>query len=201
MIAYKYRGISQAALIGSALLLMPLAAVAAGPVGPANSPVVAPRAVAVAAPMQFPVPEALRAEHAQLHAELEELTHAGGETGKAAQAVAAVLQPHFVKEEKYALPPLALLPALARGEVTPDMATILPLTQVLKRDLPQMLAEHVQIHAALRRLEAAAVAENKPEAKRFATELMHHAETEEQVTYPVAILVGEYLQLRLGPAD
>lgn len=151
--------------------------------------------------MKFPIPESLIEEHAELHAELEHAVQSGGQTGAAARAVAAVLHPHFVKEEKLALPPLGLLPKLANGEVTPDMATILPLTEELKRSLPQMLAEHQQIQAALARLSTAAQAEHKQEAERFARELMRHAQTEEQVTYPAAILVGEYLKLRLKPGN
>ena len=147
--------------------------------------------------MKFPVPEVLREEHAQLHAELEPLVQAGGETGKAAQAVAEVLHVHFVKEEKYALPPLALLSPLAKGELSPDMAAVLPLTEELKRNLPQMLVEHGELQQALVGLGAAGKAEHKPEAVRFAEGLMHHAQTEEQVMYPAAILVGEYLKLRL----
>lgn len=149
--------------------------------------------------MKFLVPEALKEEHAQLHVELARLTRSGGETGKAAEAVAKVLHVHFVKEEKYALPPLALLSPLAKGEVSPDMSAVLPLTEELKRNMPQMLVEHGQIQSALLRLSAAAKAEHKPEGERFAEELMHHAQTEEQVMYPAAILVGEYLKLRLKP--
>ena len=151
--------------------------------------------------MKFPVPEALKAEHAELHTELEQAIQSGGKTGQAAKAVAEVLHPHFVKEEKYALPPLGLLHDLASGTVAPDMAAILPLTDELKRSLPQMLVEHQQILAALEHLAAVAKAEHKPQAERFASELMQHAQMEEQVTYPAAILVGEYLKLKLTPAS
>lgn len=156
---------------------------------------------ATEASMKFPVPDSLTAEHAALHAELEQIIHAGGKTGQAAQAVAAVLQPHFVKEEKYALPPLALLGDLASGNVSPGMAAILPLTDELKRNLLEMLAEHQQILAALHHLSAVAKAEHKPDAERFAHELIHHAQTEEQITYPAAILVGEYVRLRLSAGN
>jgi hypothetical protein len=50
--------------------------------------------------------------------------------------------------------------------------------------------------AALKNLIAAAEAEKKPEYARFAEKLMLHAQTEEEVLYPAAILVGEYLKLR-----
>ena len=53
-----------------------------------------------------------------------------------------------------------------------------------------MLAEHVKIRAAVDALRAAAKAEKAVEAERLADELALHAETEEEVLYPAAILVG-----------
>ena len=60
-----------------------------------------------------------------------------------------------------------------------------------------MLQEHKAVVAALNNLVAAAEAENKPEHVEFAKKLMLHAQTEEEVLYPAAILVGEYLKLKL----
>jgi len=50
--------------------------------------------------------------------------------------------------------------------------------------------------AALEKLVAAARQEGKPEYALFADKLMLHAQNEEEVLYPAAILVGEYLKLR-----
>jgi len=69
--------------------------------------------------MNFDVPEGMKAEHDQLHADLAELTQAGGRTGEAAKAVAAVLEPHFAKENEYALPPLSLLVPLSSAWLPP----------------------------------------------------------------------------------
>lgn len=185
-------------VIAGIVVLMAAAAVSAHAAGPENSGPSDQQAPGIQADTKFPVPDSLTEEHAALHAELEQIIQAGGKTGEAARAVAAALQPHFVKEENYALPPLGLLPELAQGKVTPEMAAILPLTDELQRSLPQMLAEHQQILAALNRLSAAAKAEHRPDAARFAQDLIHHAQTEEQITYPAAILVGEYVRLKLG---
>jgi len=78
------------------------------------------------------------------------------------------------------------------------MADVFALTDRLEAELPGMLAEHLQIKAALGDLVAAANAEKKPEYARFAEKLMSHARTEEEVLYPAALLVGRYLKLRLG---
>ncbi|WOS65405.1 hemerythrin domain-containing protein [Sinorhizobium fredii] len=148
--------------------------------------------------MDFKIPEPLKAEHAELHAELVGATSAGGRIGKAAEEVAKRLHPHFVREEEIALPPLCLLAPLTTGTVEPGMADVLALTDRLEAELPGMLAEHKQIAAALGDLVAAANAEKKPEYAHFAEKLMLHARTEEEVLYPAALLVGRYLKLRLG---
>jgi hypothetical protein len=148
--------------------------------------------------LAFEIPRPLKAEHDELHAELVKATQAGGRTGEAAEAVARALHPHFLKEEEFALPPLGLLPRLARERVTPGLRAVLPMTDRLKAELPQMLREHQAIVAALRKLADAAAAEGKPEHAQFAEKLMAHAQTEEQVTYPTAILIGEYVRLKLN---
>lgn len=56
-------------------------------------------------------PAVVRAEHAALHAELQQLTQAGGRTGSAARNMAKVLDPHFAQENAYALPPLGIAAA------------------------------------------------------------------------------------------
>jgi hypothetical protein len=48
------------------------------------------------------------------------------------------------------------------------------------------------------RLVEAAKAEDKPEYERFAEKLMAHALTEEEVSYPTALLIGRYLKATLA---
>jgi hypothetical protein len=148
--------------------------------------------------MKIPTP--LKVEHEELHAELASAIKAGGQVGEAARVVAKVLHEHFLKEEEFALPPLGLLSALARDQVEEDPKTVFAMTDRLKAALPEMLEEHKGVVAALEKLKAAARAENKPEHARFADKLIVHAQTEEEVLYPAAILVGEYLKLKLGSA-
>ena len=68
--------------------------------------------------MNFTIPLSLQTEHEALHERLRHATQAGGEVGAAAQTLARLMHPHFVKEDQIALPPLGLLVALARGEAT-----------------------------------------------------------------------------------
>ena len=144
------------------------------------------------------IPKALVAEHEVLHAELVKLTLRRGKVGEVARTVATLLHPHFVKEEEFALPPLGLLAEIAGGRVTPEMRDVLPLTDKLRAELPQMLAEHKMVVGALRRLAAAAKQEKKPEAARFAEALRLHALSEEQILYPAALLVGDCIRARMG---
>ena len=148
--------------------------------------------------MDIRIPAPLKVEHEELHAELVDLTKAPGKVGEAARRVATLLHPHFVKEEEYALPPLGLLGIAAAGTITPEMRTVVTMTDRLKADLPHMLAEHQQVVASLETLAEAGRAEKQPGAVRFAEKLRLHAEFEEQVLYPAAILVGEYVKARLA---
>jgi hypothetical protein len=61
-----------------------------------------------------------------------------------------------------------------------------------------MLSEHREIVTALKGLTAAATAENQSEGVRFASMLTAHAEMEEEVTYPTALLIGSYVKTKLA---
>ena len=148
--------------------------------------------------MHFPIPQAMQAEHDELHSRLARLTGAGGRTGEAAKAVAKVLHAHFVKENEYALPPLSLLVPLSLGKFDPAMADVLKLTDRLAADMSAMLGEHRSIAAALKALAEAASAESKPEGVQFADMLNAHAQMEEQVTYPTVLLIGLYVKSKLA---
>jgi hemerythrin superfamily protein len=147
--------------------------------------------------MEFKIPEPMKLEHEELHAELVKATKEKGKIGEAAKAVAKVLHNHFVKEEEYAIPPLGLLTQLAEGKVTEEMREVLQMTDKLKAELPEMLAEHKEIVAALENLITIAKKKGKRKYVRFAEKLMLHAKTEEGVSYPTAILVGEYIKMKL----
>ena len=140
----------------------------------------------------------LSVEHKVMQEDLARATRAGGQTEKAAWQVTRVLFPHVYREEEFAMPPLLLLPRLARGEITPDMEGILVKTEIMKAELPRMLAEHKAIVTALRKLLQAATAERHTGFASFAQKLIQHAQMEEEILYPASILVGEYLKLKLG---
>jgi hypothetical protein len=151
--------------------------------------------------MTYEIPLPLRQEHEQLHAELRRLTQAEGDVGEAARHLARLMHPHFVKEDEIALPPLGLLQQLAAGRFDPGMASVLRLTDRLRAELPQMLDEHRTIVTALERLEDAARRAGRDDVIAFAQALKLHAATEEQVMYPAAILIGEFVRQQLAHSE
>ena len=102
--------------------------------------------------MKFDIPESLTREHEGLHEQLHRATEAGGAVAAAARDLIEVMHPHFVREEEIAMPPLALLGPLSRGEYRAEMDPVLELTDALADELPQMLEEHQRIRAAVGRL-------------------------------------------------
>jgi hypothetical protein len=109
------------------------------------------------------------------------------------------MHPHFLREDEYAIPPLSLLPRLARGQVTPDMAEVIPLVARLKEEMPLMIDEHRAILGAVRAFAIAAEGDSDEKCIRLAAELMVHAQLEEEVLYPAALLVGEFVKAKLQP--
>lgn len=148
--------------------------------------------------MKIKIPETLKLEHEELHRQLTEATKVSGKIAEAAKLVAQTLHPHFVSEEEFAIPPLGILPQLVEGKLNDDMKEVIKMTDKLKAELPRMLEEHKAIVAALDNLVKVAQSENKPEFAAFAEKLKLHAKTEEEVTYPTALLIGEYLKLRFN---
>ena len=106
------------------------------------------------------------------------------------------MQHHFTEEEDYVLPALGLLPLLTSGKLPEQRKEIIQLCEKLKSQLSHLSAEHQLIKAFVDELMQAATIENHPEIIEFEKELQKHANTEEEVFFPTAILIGEYLKLK-----
>jgi hypothetical protein len=143
------------------------------------------------------IPGSVQTEHRTIHAALEAAMRTPGRVGAAARSLAEVLHPHFVREEEIALPPLGWLEALASGVMPAGVKAMLTMTDTLKRELPRMLEEHVRIRAAVAELREAARAEGVASAAQLAEDLALHAQTEEEVLYPAAVLVGDVIRARM----
>jgi hypothetical protein len=147
------------------------------------------------------MPDSLRIEHEQLRADLDQAIRIGGRIGEAAQALQSVLRPHFRREDDNVFLGLGLLHSVAQGKIAPGMYELIVKAEQLKKELPEMLAEHDQIRKALERLGQEATKEGRPQVAYFAAKLLHHARMEEEILYPAAIVLGEYLKSLLVPAE
>jgi len=143
------------------------------------------------------MPRSLRLEHDDLSHFLATVRDEPGRLGDEVRRVARLLEPHARKEEAFALPPLGLLARLARNEVHLAMEEVLPHTEWLKNHVGTFVAEHHAIVAAAEQLQEAARLEKRVDLVEFAERLINHMWLEEEVLYPAAVLVGEYLRLRL----
>ena len=148
--------------------------------------------------MLVAMPESLKAEHEDLWADLERAIRIGGRIGEAARALEPLVRLHFRREDDTVLLALGLLHTVAQGKVAPAMHEVVVMADRLKTELPEMLAEHAEIRRALERLGKAATEEGSPKVAYFAAKLLRHARMEEEVLYPAAIVLGEYLKSRLS---
>ena len=146
--------------------------------------------------MDLKIPPSLKHEHGELRASLEMATRAAGKSGEAAREVSRLLLPHFKKEEEFALPQLDVLTVLAGGDMPEDPASIIARADRLSGELAEMLREHQAIAKSLEALYDAATGDERPELARFARKLLLHAQMEEQIYYPAALVIGDHLKLR-----
>jgi len=146
----------------------------------------------------YGAPGVLQREHRQIHQLVSAAAFEPGRVGHAARRLSALMGPHVAKEEAYALPPLALLPQLAGGDFYLEMREILPITDRLAAEMPILIVEHDEIVAAAEKLLEAARVEGREDLVRMAEEVIRHAQLEEQILYPAALLVGEVVEGRLG---
>jgi tRNA isopentenyl-2-thiomethyl-A-37 hydroxylase MiaE len=142
------------------------------------------------------IPRSLQAEHEELRAALTRLANEPSRIGEAAADVASLFQHHAAREEAFALPLLGLLEPLAAGTVTTGLADAVAMARQLRTELPRMLEDHLAIVAALQILLDRANELGRPDVSGFAHALIQHAQTEEEVLYPAAILVGAFLEAR-----
>lgn len=150
--------------------------------------------------MKLQIPEPLQLREEAICTALRRAAGTGGETGEAAELLEAILLPHLEKESVDVLQPLGLLSCLARGEVTPEMAELIPQIDQLASDRRDLRVEHATILSGIKRLVAAAREEGKSRHVRFAERLLFRAWLDESIFSPLAILIGKYLRLRLHPS-
>lgn len=184
------RGLFIGAALGLVVVTLPRSPVAFGAQGQAGHGGAQKSAIVI--------PPSLQTEHEEIHKALEAATRAPGRVGAAAKELAAVLDPHFERENQIALPPLGLLAPLAAGATPAGLQEGLAMTDALRKELPRMLEEHRRIRAATEKLRTAAREEKASAHEAFTEALAAHARTEEEILYPAAILVGDVIRARMA---
>ena len=151
---------------------------------------------------QFPgkpeVPSSLKKTHADLLNQLHQFTLVKDSSNPFALKLEELMMHHFKEEEDYILPPLGLLPLLASGQLPEQSKSTIALTEKTIAQLDHMSAEHQLIIAYIDELKQASTEENRPAIIAFEKEVSKHAVSEEEVYFPAAIMVGEYLKLKSG---
>ena len=135
-----------------------------------------------------------RIEHEELQQQLVRAFQVGGRTTSAARTVMELTRSHFAAEKQLVFPPLGSLVPLATGGSVPEAGTSINLAERLKSELSGLVSEHKDIVEALDQLALAALDEGHPEIARLAEQLKQRIRLEEEVLYPAAIVVGEYLK-------
>ena len=145
--------------------------------------------------IEFPV--ALKLDHDELRAELEKAIKEKGAVGEAARELARVVLPHMAREEKIAFPTLGLLTHLASGEVTAEMAEVLPLIAEFIAGHDTLRSEHQRISYKFQMLLEAAKKEGNDKFAHLAYRGMVHERIEEAVIYPAIYVIGKYIRQQL----
>ena len=163
----------------------------------------APPGVAIArdsAAKPHPLPQAIRIEHKETLEQLLALARKEPPVGPAASQALALLQRHMAREQEFILPPLTLLPALADGKVTADMAWALPMTERVRAERDQLFQEHEQITDALNVLIVAAEQANDTDAREFAESAAADSLTDMEIFEPALLMIGDALRAKLPAA-
>lgn len=157
-------------------------------------------AMFVAAPAalaQSPSAMALRHEHDEIEQALTAATRESGAVGKAAIELNEVLQPHFAREQQLIIPHLGLAARLVEIHDVQGLNWLPPLTETLQRQLPRMIKDHELIAAKTANLKQAGERTGNRRAVKLAMQLASHAGEEEASIYPLAVLIGEIVRMRM----
>jgi hypothetical protein len=146
------------------------------------------------------VPQSVRLQHDQIVSRLMTYTKHEAPVGAAATKALATLNAHYEKEEKFVLPPLGLLPRIANGEISKDMAPAIAMALRTQAALPELQNDHIQITSLMNELIEAGNKSHNDELVRLATRIAAQSLNHIEVLIPASIMVGNYLRQRL-PKD
>lgn len=146
--------------------------------------------------MELKVPQAIRLEHVEMREQLYALTKENSDLGVAARDVMELFYMHAAKEEERVLPALEVLPALAEGKITDSMRSLKQIADDLRGGLyGELFEDHKAIVASLKNISQSALAQGRKELVKFVERFILHAQMEEEILYPAALVTAEYFEL------
>ena len=157
-------------------------------------------ASAQAPPDGTEIPASVEMGHAGAVSQLEALSGHSGRVGSIARQTLTAVKRHIAREDEYIKPPLALLPYLADGRVTADMAWAIAMANRLRADREVILQEHNRINTLLTELRDAGRVAHDQAAIDFAVSDAVESLDDMEIQEPTVLLIGEYLKLKLAPA-
>ena len=138
------------------------------------------------------LPPALQLSHARLSATLAKAMRTRGQTMIAAEVVGQLLEPHLHREDKDVLRILGLLDSLtASGK--PGHALDISEWNLLEPVEQSLEQERIALVRAVEKLSATAKAEGADQVVEFAERLLLRLRLDEEVFYPAALLIRDYL--------
>lgn len=146
------------------------------------------------------LPQSIQIEHKETLEQLTRLSRKPGPVGVQAGKVLVLLKRHIDREREYILPPLRLLPQLADGKVTPDMAWALTMTDRVRAEREELFQEHMRITETLNDLVTAATRANDAAAKGFAQSAAADALVDLEILQPTLMLINDTLRSKLPDA-
>lgn len=144
-----------------------------------------------------PIPQSLAIAHKETLEQLTILARKKGQVGVEATRALVVFRRHIAREREFILPPLTLLPRLADGKVTPDMAWALPMTDRVRAEREEIFEEHTKVTDALNALVTAAARANDKDAKEFAEAAAADSLSDLEILEPALLLIGDILHSKL----
>ena len=143
------------------------------------------------------IPQALLLQQKETIEQLSGLGQKRAPVGPAASKVLVLMKRHMEREREFILPPLTLLPLLADGKVTSDMAWALPMTDRVKAEREQIFEEHTQITEALNELIVAATRTHDNTAREFTQSAAADSLEDLEILEPALLLIGDTLRAKL----
>ncbi len=138
-------------------------------------------------------------EHESVLRYLDNLGQRTTPSGAVALKLRTALAAHMAFEEAVEMPPLVLLPELAKGIVRPDMRWAIEMSDKVLAAHDKIQGYHNAITAAALGLQDAAESEHDEVTVGFVRDVAADDLGDAEVTEPIILLIGTFLRSRLPP--